>query len=156
MYRGDFSLEGWSHLQFHYCEYLEADRCCKFYYIFLKFNKLHLKKQKQPPPHKICQKPFPAVPNCQPKKFRMTNLFHFFLSLRPEHREFCLYDPSHISAISTIINISELISPKPDLVLSLSVALCEFSECAEVPLETSQLRSRSRARFSITAASPLP
>lgn len=52
MYRGDFSLEGWSHLQFHYCEYLEADRCCKFYYIFLKFNKLHLKKTKTKKPPK--------------------------------------------------------------------------------------------------------
>lgn len=42
------------------------------------------------------------------------------------------------------------------LVLRLSVALCELSERAEVPLETSQLGSRSRARFSITASSPLP
>lgn len=42
------------------------------------------------------------------------------------------------------------------LVLRLSVALCEFSEGAEVPLETSQLGSRGRAGLSITAASPLP
>lgn len=42
------------------------------------------------------------------------------------------------------------------LVLRLSVALCELSERAEVPLETSQLGSRGRARFSIAAATPLP
>lgn len=42
------------------------------------------------------------------------------------------------------------------LVLRLSVALCQLSERAEVPLETGQLGSRGRTRFSITAASSLP
>lgn len=45
---------------------------------------------------------------------------------------------------------------KEHLVLCLSVALCELSECTEVPLETCQLGSRSWSRFSISAASSLP
>lgn len=150
MNRGDFSFEGWAIYSFTTANPWKLIAVANSIIYFWNLISYIKKKKKK------CPKTFPAVPNCQLKKFRMTNLFHFFPSLQPEHREFCLYDPSHISAISTIINISELIFPKPDLVLSLSVALCEFSECAEVPLETSQLRSRSRARFSITAASPLP
>lgn len=42
------------------------------------------------------------------------------------------------------------------LVLRLSVALCEFSQRAQVPLETSHLGSRCWAGFSVTAAPPLP
>ena len=44
----------------------------------------------------------------------------------------------------------------PYLVLRLPVALCELPERAEVPLKTSQLRSRGRAGLPVTAAPPLP
>lgn len=58
--------------------------------------------------------------------------------------------------LSTLLLVSDLIGSCMYLVLSLSVALCELPEGAEIPLETSQLGCGSRAGLSVTAASTLP